>query len=85
MGFNGIVRPIDSLGRLVIPREFRKMLDIEDGIDSFEMYINENKELVLRKYCPTCMLCDSKENLLRINEKLICTACIDKISEYNIK
>ena len=85
MNFTGIVRQVDSLGRLVIPRELRKMLDIEDGIDSFEMYINDNKELVLRKYCPTCTLCGSKDGLMDIEGKLVCRQCIEKVAEFSEK
>ncbi len=81
MSFNGILRPVDNLGRLVIPREFRKLLDVKDGEDSFEMYINDNKELVLKKYCPVCTLCSSNEGLMDIEGKLICKKCIQKISE----
>ncbi|MEE0945537.1 MAG: AbrB/MazE/SpoVT family DNA-binding domain-containing protein [Acutalibacteraceae bacterium] len=85
MNFTGMLRQVDNLGRIVIPRELRKLLDIKDGEDSFEIYVNDNKEIVLKKYCPACILCGGKENLLRVNEKLICTTCIDKISEFSVK
>lgn len=81
MNFTGIVRQVDTLGRLVIPRELRKMLDITDGVDSFEMYLNENKEIVLKKYNPSCALCSNKQNLISLNDKLVCTDCIDKLNK----
>ena len=81
MNFTGIVRQVDTLGRLVIPRELRKMLDINDGIDSFEMYVNDNKEIVLKKYNPSCALCNNKEQLVKIDGKLVCGNCIDKLNE----
>ena len=70
MHFTGIVRQVDTLGRLVIPRELRKMLDINDGIDSFEIYVNDNKEIVLRKYNPSCALCNNKEQLVIVSYSL---------------
>ena len=49
----GIVRPIDNLGRVVVPMEFRKTMGIEHG-DLLEqrLYKDENDEhvLVIRKY-----------------------------------
>ena len=81
MHFTGIVRQLDTLGRLVIPRELRKMLDINDGIDSFEIYVNDNKEIVLRKYNPSCALCNNKEQLVNMDGKLVCAGCIEKLSE----
>ncbi len=46
----GIVRRIDELGRLVIPKELRKTLRIREG-DPLEIYANK-EELVLKKYSP---------------------------------
>ncbi len=81
MDFMGVVRQVDSLGRLVIPREFRKLLDIEDGVDSLEISVNENKEIVLKKHNPACIICGEKERLVSLDEKLICTACLDKLNK----
>lgn len=81
MNFTGIVRQVDTLGRLVIPRELRKMLDITDGIDSFEIYVNENREIVLRKYNPACALCGNKEKLITLEDKMICCDCVDKLNK----
>jgi len=50
MKSTGIVRRIDELGRIVIPKELRKTLRIKDG-DPLEIYANKD-ELVLRKYSP---------------------------------
>ena len=49
----GIIRRIDDLGRIVIPKEIRKTLAISDG-DPFEIYtIPEEGEIVFRRYTPT--------------------------------
>lgn len=37
----GIIRPVDGLGRIVVPKEFRKTLGIENG-DTVEMFLHEN-------------------------------------------
>lgn len=46
---NGIIRRIDDLGRIVIPKEIRKHLYIQEG-DPMEVQYNRNGEIIIRKY-----------------------------------
>lgn len=47
----GVVRRIDDLGRIVIPKEIRKNLKIREG-DSLEIYVNHDGAIMLNKYSP---------------------------------
>ena len=47
----GIVRRIDDLGRIVIPKDLRKILKIEEG-EPMEMFIDNKNNLILKKYNP---------------------------------
>ncbi len=47
----GIVRRVDELGRIVLPREMRKMLDIREGT-KLQIGIVEGDKFLLSKYCP---------------------------------
>lgn len=47
----GIVRKIDDLGRVVIPKDLRTQLKIREG-DSLEFFATKDGELILRKYVP---------------------------------
>lgn len=47
----GIVRRIDELGRIVVPKELRRTLRIHEG-DSVEIYVDESANIVLKKYSP---------------------------------
>ena len=49
MKANGIVRHIDDLGRIAIPKEIRRALHLEDGTQ-IEMRTNKNGEIILKKY-----------------------------------
>ena len=49
MKATGIVRRIDDLGRVVIPKEIRKRMDIEEN-DPLEMFLDDENRLVLQKY-----------------------------------
>ena len=51
MKATGVVRRIDDLGRVVIPKEIRKVLRIKEG-DPLEIYTDQNGEVVLKKYSP---------------------------------
>ncbi len=59
----GIVRRIDELGRVVIPKEIRKTLRIKEG-DPIEIYTDKD-ELILRKYSPLVTLSSYGENMLK--------------------
>ncbi|TVX93013.1 AbrB/MazE/SpoVT family DNA-binding domain-containing protein [Paenibacillus agilis] len=76
MKATGIVRRIDELGRVVIPKELRKTLDIKDG-DPIEIF-SSNNGVFLKKYKPGCTLCSSVDRPLKtlFPEQRICTACI---------
>ena len=59
MKSTGIVRKVDELGRIVIPIELRRTLDI--GIkDSLEIYV-EDDQIILKKYMPACSFCNTKK------------------------
>ena len=51
MRATGIVRRIDDLGRIVVPKEIRRTLRIREG-DPLEIYTDHDGEVVLKKYSP---------------------------------
>jgi len=53
MKSTGIIRKVDELGRIVLPIELRRMLDIAER-DELEIYM-ENDRIILQKYEPTCV------------------------------
>ena len=68
MKATGIVRRIDDLGRVVIPKELRRTLRIREG-DPLEIYVNRDGEVILKKYSPLCELGNfAKEFTEAINE-----------------
>lgn len=76
----GIVRKVDTLGRIVIPGELRKTFNIQIN-DPLAIYINDNNEIILKKYEPACIFCDHTEDVVLFNGKQICKKCIAKLND----
>lgn len=77
MKSTGIVRKVDELGRIVLPKELRCTLDIEEK-DSLEIYIDGDC-IVLKKYVRGCTFCGSMSDLLSLGSKSICHKCAEDI------
>ncbi len=69
MKSTGIVRPVDSLGRIVLPIELRRILNINCK-DPVEIFVDEDR-IVLKKYQPSCIFCDSMDEIKVYKEKFI--------------
>lgn len=74
MKSTGIVRKVDELGRIVLPIELRRTLDIAER-DSLEIYV-DGPSIVLRKYQPACIFCDDAKNVVNYKGKNVCPNCI---------
>lgn len=77
MRFTGICRPVDELGRVVIPKEIRTMLGIEIK-DKMEIYMDGNA-VILKKHESKCALCGNDGDFIEFGDKIICTDCVRKI------
>jgi len=78
MKSTGIVRKVDELGRIVIPKELRRTLGIEED-GSLEIFVNEDT-IVLRKYQPGCVHCGSVDHVSKFHDALICDNCREDIA-----
>ena len=78
MKSTGIVRKIDELGRIVLPIELRRTLEIDVG-DSLEVFV-EDDTIILRKYQRGCTYCGSAEHVVSFKGKLICAECIGEMA-----
>ena len=79
MKSTGIVRNIDSLGRIVLPIELRRTLDIAEK-DSLEIYM-DGTSIVLRKYEPNCVFCGSSKKVSEFKGKNVCENCRKELAE----
>lgn len=84
MKSTGIVRKVDSLGRIVLPMELRRTLKIE-GADGglgtpLEIYI-EGEDIVLRKHNLGCECCGETNNLIEVCGIKICPSCLQEFKK----
>ena len=78
MKSTGIIRKVDDLGRIVLPIELRRMLDIAER-DELEIYVEQDR-IILHKYEPACIFCGSSEDLISYQDKNVCRECIKKMN-----
>lgn len=79
MKSTGIVRRIDDLGRIVLPAELRRTLGMEER-ETLEIFV-EGNAIVLRKYRPSCLFCDSMRDVSSFKGKNICSRCLRQLRE----
>ena len=65
----GIVRKVDELGRIVIPKEIRKIFRIEEK-DGLEIYVEDDR-IILKKYEPADIFTGSMEDLIDYKGKKV--------------
>ena len=75
----GIVRQLDSLGRIVIPIELRRKMDISVK-DTLEIFV-EGEQIILKKYHPSCIFCDDAKDVVSYKGKLICKKCLAELQK----
>ncbi|MBU3195681.1 AbrB/MazE/SpoVT family DNA-binding domain-containing protein [Clostridium algidicarnis] len=78
MKSTGIVRKVDQLGRLVLPKELRKVLSIKDNETPLEIY-TEGETIILKKYEPACVFCGEASEVINFKGKNICRSCLKEL------
>lgn len=79
MKATGITRPIDELGRIVIPKELRRNLGIKEK-DLVEIF-TDGGDIILRKYNPGCHFCNRRKKLVNVCGLDICQNCLAEIKK----
>lgn len=79
MKATGIVRKLDQLGRIVIPKELRTTFDLKET-DPIEIFV-EGEDIVLRKYQPACIFCNEATDITQFEGKNVCKKCLAKIKK----
>ena len=78
MKSTGMVRKVDELGRVVLPIELRRTMDIQEK-DPLEIYV-EGENIILRKYHEACVFCGSVRHIVSFGGRYVCPECIEKLT-----
>lgn len=73
MKSTGIVRKVDDLGRIVLPKELRETMEIKEK-DYLEIF-TDHDQIVLKKYKSSCVFCDSVDDIILFKNRHICQKC----------
>ena len=79
MKSTGIVRKLDDLGRIVLPIELRRTLEIEER-DPVEIFIEDNT-IILKKYQPACIFCGNAKDVFTYKGRNVCPECIQDLNQ----
>lgn len=75
----GITRPVDNLGRVVIPIEIRNQLGIK--IKDKMLFLINGKDIILRKHQQECVFCGKQKDLVDFKMQKVCRKCHDEMRE----
>ena len=77
MKSTGVVRQLDTLGRIVLPIELRRTMEI--GVkDMVEIFVEDDR-IVLKKYHPACIFCGSSKDVADFKGKNVCPSCVKEL------
>ncbi|MDR1629467.1 MAG: AbrB/MazE/SpoVT family DNA-binding domain-containing protein [Oscillospiraceae bacterium] len=82
MKATGIVRKIDDVGRIVLPMELRKVMNLRGSEDALEIFTDGDK-IILQKYNPSCIFCNSLDDIREFKGSKVCAACIKKLTDLS--
>ena len=80
----GIIRPVDKMGRVVIPKEYRMALEVENEKDSFDIFIDGDK-IILKKHHPACIFCNEMGPSITYGDHNVCVRCIERMTQEKEK
>ncbi|NFC47385.1 AbrB/MazE/SpoVT family DNA-binding domain-containing protein [Clostridium botulinum] len=79
MKSTGVVRKLDNLGRVVLPKELRKTLNLDEK-DPLEIYV-DGEQIILKKYAPACIFCGEAKEVINFKGKNICKICLKELGK----
>ncbi len=79
---SGVSRKVDRLGRVVLPAELRKDLEINEG-DLVDIAVDDDGRIVLEKVAQRCVFCRATAPTVELREfehHMVCEPCVAKLT-----
>ncbi|AIQ16968.1 MULTISPECIES: AbrB/MazE/SpoVT family DNA-binding domain-containing protein [Paenibacillus] len=77
----GVVRKVDQLGRIVLPKSLRKRYQMNEG-DPVEILV-QGDHIILERYRPKCVFCGSIEGVSEYKDRYICAECLGEMTQLS--
>jgi transcriptional pleiotropic regulator of transition state genes len=74
----GVVRKVDQLGRIVLPKSLRKRYQMNEG-DPVEILV-QGDHIILERYRPRCVFCGSMEEVREFKERYLGSVCMTEMT-----
>jgi transcriptional pleiotropic regulator of transition state genes len=74
----GVVRKVDQLGRIVLPKSLRKRYQMNEG-DPVEILV-QGDHIILERYRPKCVFCGNMDGVSEFKERHICGSCLAEMN-----
>jgi transcriptional pleiotropic regulator of transition state genes len=79
----GVVRKVDQLGRIVLPKSLRKRYLMNEG-DPVEILV-QGDHIILERYRPKCVFCGNMDEVSEFKDRHICGVCLSEMNELKAK
>ena len=79
----GVVRKVDQLGRIVLPKSLRKRYQMNEG-DPVEILVSGD-HIILERFRPRCVFCTSMEQVSDFKKRHVCAKCMGEMIELRDK
>lgn len=75
----GVVRKVDQLGRIVLPKSLRKRYSMNEG-DPVEILV-QGDHIILERYRPRCVFCGGMEEVREFKDRYLCGECAVEMTQ----
>jgi transcriptional pleiotropic regulator of transition state genes len=75
----GVVRKVDQLGRIVLPKSLRKRYQMNEG-DPVEILV-QGDHIILERYKPKCIFCSNQNDVIEYDSRYICRNCLNEMKQ----
>jgi transcriptional pleiotropic regulator of transition state genes len=75
----GVVRKVDQLGRIVLPKSLRRRYEMNEG-DPVEILV-QGDHIILEKYRPRCIFCSADKQVGEFKGRHICIHCLEELQK----
>lgn len=81
----GVVRVVDDFGRIVIPTEVRRVLNLDPNVRTEYFYDDERKAIMVYKYrAKECLFCSGQQQIIYFKKFYICMPCIQSLPALQV-